>query len=207
MKQRLIQEAIGWGLAIVGAALVGCSTEPPPLTGPKEQDIETAKPSYWLDKPAAVSVFCDDYDKLWTACGDTARVELFTLDRQDYREGELTTQPLISKQIFEPWRPDTGDFYSAMQNTLQTIRRTIAFEFEKIPGGYTVTPKVLVERLYMRPNRITNPTQAPGSFTAGEPTGVLGGNAENATPYWYAIGRDLAMESQLAQSIKQRIGS
>jgi hypothetical protein len=208
MKRRFARQILAFIVVFgFGSQMVGCATEPPPLTEPKKLDPETAKASYWLDKPAAASIFGADYDKLWNACGDTARYELFTLDRQDYREGLLTTHPLISKQIFEPWRPDTGDFYSTMQNSLQTIRRTIQFEFDTIPGGYTVTPKVLVERLYMRARRITNPSQAPGSFDTGEPTGVMGGSLDGGTPYWYAVGRDLAMEAELAQMVKQRIGS
>jgi len=183
--------------------------EPPAdvlLDAPKV-DPQTAQGSYWLSQPAAATVYADDYDKLWNICSDLARDELFTLDRQDYRDGFLITQPLVSKQIFEPWRPDTGDFYGVVQNSLQTIRRTIHFEFDKLPGGYIVTPKVVVERFSQHTKRVTSTAQYHSVFSNNDPLDVTRKQYEQQLDNaWYAIGRDPAMEAKLAKAIKQKLG-
>lgn len=190
------------------AGLIGCAAAPPPLE-PPELNPATATADYWLKQPAEATVFSDNYDKLWNTCEELARNELFELDREDYRDGLLTTKPLVSKQIFEPWRPDTGDTYEVVQNSLQTIRRTIEFDFEKLPGGYTVTPKVVVERLASRNPHITSTAEYGGVVTGAEAGAMPAVGAQNETtpPYWYAINRDRPMEAQLAKTIEQRLGS
>lgn len=189
----------------------GCASGPPPQPAP-QPDPATAYPQYWLSKPAAASVWSGNYDKLWGACGDVARDELFILDREDYRDGLLTTQPLVSRQFFEIWRPDTGDTHDLIINSLQSIRRTIRFEFEKSSGGYSATPKVLIERLSQPEVRTTTAAryrslfatpQLPSDHGPRMVEGALGTFGED----WYAIGRDLKMEEQLAQAVKQRLGS
>ena len=96
---------------------------------------------------------------------------------------------------------------AAVQNSLQTIRRTVRFRFDKSPGGYTVTPKVLVERFSQPTKRITSAAQYRSTFAYETPdssvereTGV-----RDTGEYWYAIGRDEAMESQLAERIKDKL--
>jgi hypothetical protein len=196
-------------LTATALLFAGCASELPPKLAP-QPDPATAYPKYWLSKPAAASVLSQDYEMLWDACGDVARDDLFTVDRQDYRDGLLTTQPLISRQFFEFWRPDTGDAKGVVMNSLQTIRRTIRFDFEKLPDGYAATPRVLVERLSQPEGRVTSPAQYRGFFS--EPTlpeehasrfaeAELGTYGED----WYAIGRDYKMEEQLAQAVKQRL--
>jgi hypothetical protein len=203
-----------WHIAILaviiaGAILSGCDSEPQPLTEPVKLDPATAKPSYWLNMPAAASVFCDDYDKLWVVCGDVARDELFTLDREDYRDGLLTTHPMISRQFFEFWRPDTGDTYGVVQNSLQSVRRSIEFHFDKLPGGYTVSPKVLIERLARENQRVSVSAQYQEVFNSQIYTSAdrqAGAKAPDSASTWYATGRDLAMEAELAKIIQQRLG-
>lgn len=196
-------------LILLSILISGCATEfaPPPVA---PVDPATAKNDYWLDKPAAASVFAGDYDKLWDICIATAHAELFELDRRDYRDGLLTTHPLISRQIFEFWRPDSGDLYSVVQNSLQTTRRTIYFQFDRLPGGYTVTPKVVVERFATRDKRITSPGQYRSAFQSVDPNQPRPPPQPGIDPNdkeWYAIGRDLAMEAELARSIKHALGT
>jgi hypothetical protein len=190
------------------AVLAGCvSQEQTSLELPHTQDAKTAHAEYWLAKPAAASVFGTDYDQLWNVCEDLARRDLFLLDRQDYRDGLLTTKPLVSRQFFEPWRPDTGDGYGVLQNSLQTIRRTIYFEFQKLPGGYVVTPKVVVERSASPTKHITSSSQYAFIFAYQPPSAnEIASGAPAAGYFWYAIGRDLAMEAQMATAIKEKIG-
>src|SRR5207245_5438405 len=64
------------------------------------------------------------------------------LDREDYREGLLTTLPLVSKQSFEIWRRDVVTVPAIAQSTLATFRRTVRFQFSKREdGGYIAAPR------------------------------------------------------------------
>jgi hypothetical protein len=187
-------------LAPVVLVLAGCSSEPVPLTEPPQIDPATAKPDYWLSKPAAATIYCASYDKLWDICSQTAVVYFYAIDRQDYREGLLTTHPLVSKQIWEFWRHDAGDGYYEMQDTAQAIRRTIQFDFDRpSAGGCTVTPKVLIERFVQPNRRISSTGEYRPYFSPID-------SKERANDYWYAIGRDYEMESALALAIKQKVG-
>lgn len=194
-------------------ALAGCASSAPPLPpGMPQPDPTTGKVDYWLAQPGAASVFCPDYDRLWDTCQSTARDDQFAFDQDDYRQGLLTTRPLPSRQFFEIWRNDCGDSYGVAQSSLQTIRRTIDFEFQSLPGGFVVTPKVVVERLAQLTLRITSPAEYSRAFTGVEPLSndpaqeaarvVL----QDSTEHWYAIGRDSALEAELAQEIQRRIG-
>jgi hypothetical protein len=189
-------------LVMIGA---GCSSEPAPLSAPPEPDPATATAGYWLAKPAAAAVGGANYDQLWDACADVARGEYFGLDRQDYREGLLTTRPLVSKQVWEFWRSDAGDLYYAVEDSVQTVRRTIHFEFDRQANGCTVTPKVLVERLAQPSRQITSSGEYRNLFRV-ETQQRVPGDVGPSDEYWYAVGRDYAMEAELAQAIQSRLG-
>ncbi len=92
--------------------LAGCAGNSPdlPATRPAIMTIpaERATADYWLKQPAVASVGSQDYQKLWAACSQTLRNYQFDIQQQDYREGVLTTWPMISMQFFEVWRSDTG---------------------------------------------------------------------------------------------------
>jgi hypothetical protein len=86
-----------------------------------------------------------------------------------------------------------------MEDTVQAIRRTVRFDFERQPGGgCTVTPKVLIERFVQPNKRITSTGEYRQYFSPIDST-------ELNVDYWYAIGRDYEMESDLAIAIRQRM--
>jgi hypothetical protein len=66
-----------------------------PPSAPPQLDPASAKPEFWLGKPAAVTIYGADYDRMWEICSQVATADLFSLDRQDYREGVLTTHPMV----------------------------------------------------------------------------------------------------------------
>jgi hypothetical protein len=159
-----------------------------------------------MAKPAEAAVTSGDFQRLWEACANTVRNYQFTLDRQDYRNGVLTTQPVISKQIFEPWRRDAGTFHAIMQSTLDTIRRTIRFDFVRADNGsYIARPKVLVERLSQLQRRITSASEYTLVFTAPGANTTTDQGVIIPARYWYAIGRDEAMERDLADSVRDKV--
>lgn len=187
----------------------GCITGPsnPAATQPATAiDPDRATPGYWIDQPPAAQVTSDQFQPLWDACRKSARDRFFQIDRDDYRDGLLTTFPVISEQFFEPWRRDVGDGDGLLESSLATVRRTLRFEFVRNENSWTVTPKVLIERYSLAERRITSVTQyrtiVQGSVEPDRP-GPDGTRIPNA--YWYATGRDTALEKTLADEIRDRL--
>jgi hypothetical protein len=197
---------------------LGCaSSEPTGLTisqaspeRPMATDIppEQATSSYWLSQPAPAAAVGFDFNKLCDACLDSARDRQFTVDRTDYRDGVITTRPMVSQQFFEFWRSDVGTFDGVLQSSLQTIRRSIHFELSRSEDGlYTAHPKVLVEKLSLVQRRITSVAQYRYIFSplGNDATFTTAQGTVVPTRYWYAIGRDEALEKQLAESIAKKL--
>src|SRR5438034_1482151 len=138
-------------LVALSLLLAGCQIHQPPNAPTTRPSLATTQPSYWLSLPATSAVEAKDFDQLWNACEDSARHFGFILDRLDRRAGLITTQPLVSKQFFEFWRPDvvTGD--DLADSSIATYRRTLRFQLEKLDGGksgggYRASPSILIER-------------------------------------------------------------
>jgi hypothetical protein len=190
----------------------GCaaSQSGPPAHSATDIDPNLAKSDYWFAKPGIVHVPCSDYEALWETAIRVAHRDWFLLDRTDYREGELTTRPLISRQFFEPWRTDVGDAYGVLQSSLGTVRRTIHFDIRRLDDGtYSVTPKVLVERHSVAEHRITSVTDYQDVFSIDRPLveSEDEAGAEVMPDYWYSIGRDYALERRLADQLRAGLPS
>jgi hypothetical protein len=198
-------------LALLGiAGCAGSSDELPPTTHPSATAVpaDHATAAYWYNEPAVASVTSPDFKKLWDACALTLRDDQFEIDREDYRLGFLTTWPMISKQAFEFWRSDTGSVDEMMLSTLQTVRRTVRIEVARAPdGSFIARPKVLVEQFSHPERRLSNPSQYGEAFTplAEPPMRVTEEGATIPNRYWYALGRDEAMERELARSVREKI--
>jgi hypothetical protein len=198
-----------WGcesVRITSAPVTRPSPDAVQLTAGSPRGLE-ATPGYWYDKPALSSVTSLDFQKLWDACADVSHFDSFMIDRQDYRLGLMTTRPMVSKQFFEFWRSDACTVYDIAQSSLQTIRRTIRWEFDRTQDGdYVVRPKVLVERLWESSQRLTSVSEYRSLYVVpykySKPQ-TLEGLALGR--YWYAIGRDPAMEKQLANAVRERV--
>ena len=194
--------------ALVCGHLAGCAAS---ATGPlaTEADPATATPAYWIAQPATEAVTHSDYDALWEAARSTARWRGFRIDRQDYRGGVLMTHPLASKQAFEVWRKDVVTLPGVAESTLATVRRIVRFDIaEQEDGTYACVPKVVVERYAQTERRITSVTQYRESFSTEE--GMFGSRERDKgvnipVNYWYAIGRDAALERDLAAGIRGRL--
>lgn len=195
-------------LAIAGCA--GNSEEIAPTTQPAATAVpaDHATAAYWYGKPAVASVSSPEFKKLWDACAQTLINDQFEIDRDDYRMGLLTTWPMVSKQALEFWRSDAGSLDGTVLSTLQTVRRTVRFEVTRTPdGSYIAQPKVLVEKFSHPERRLSNPSQYSEAFTplAETNTRLTEEGATVANRYWYALGRDEAMERELANSVREKI--
>jgi hypothetical protein len=171
-------------------------------------DPKQALPDFWYDKPASATVASSDFQKLWNASADEARARLFEIDRTDFRSGLLTTKPLVCKQFFEVWRSDDVTLRDVTLSSIQPIRRTIHFEFRRLPDGlYEMSPKVLVERESVSERRVSSVTQyqqATASIPGlGTPETDLGQSLPDN--YWYAVSRDDALERDLASAIRSKL--
>jgi hypothetical protein len=194
-------------MLVACAVCPGCITGPSStISGPIATDIDpqTAKSDYWFDQPGTVQVVGRDFDKLWGATEEAARHRFFFLDRVDYRDGLLTTAPALSEQFFEPWRGDALTMRDVGMSSLQSIRRTVHFEFvRRGDGAYVMTPKVLVERASFEEQHLSSSVEfrnavAPAAYPRAAET-----YNPNAPPlvYWYSIGRDAALEQALADDV------
>ena len=149
-----------------------------------------------------------DFDRLWHACADVARDRQFVIDRQDFRGGVLTTEPLVSAQFFEPWRRDAITADAVAESSLATIRRTIRFAFKSADNGtFSVVPQVVVERYSSAERRITNAMLYRSAFKRTTATGTRESDRGVQLParYWYRIGNDAALERDLAEAVRRRL--
>jgi len=172
-------------------------------------DPKTAQIAYWLDKPTIAHVSWRDFDRLWNASRDSMQDDGFAIDRRDYREGVLTSLPLVSKAAYEIWRNDVQTAHDLDQSTVGTVRRTIRFDIRRLAdGSFQASPRVLVERYCMIERRVTSVSQYQDIFSIR----LLDVNRENeeagmAIPaeYWYPIARDYTLEHQLAKSVERHL--
>lgn len=193
-------------------SLPSCIRGTPDPTAPRATAIpvEQADPDYWLQQPANVSARFTDFDKLFDACQHVANRRGFRIDRADFRAALLTTKPLTSSQIFEPFISDITTVQAGVRSNLATYRRTVFFEFartETEPPVFTVTPKVLIERQATRNGRAG---PAVVSTAAVNPTLVIGSREQDAgqfipVTYWYATGRDAELERRFVRDLTTRL--
>ena len=158
---------------------------------------------YWLDLPAVASVSDPDYGPL--GCRPpAARACSFSIDRVDYRDGTMTTKPLVSKQFFEVWKGDVVDGHDLLQSSLGTMRRIIHFQISHGEDGGYIQPKVIVECYSAAERRITSVTQYLNIFSYEH--GLVGEQTDEGqlvpTEYWYSVGRDPHLEKHLADLMR-----
>ncbi len=173
-------------------------------------DPAQANIAYWLARPAVAGASDPDFFRLWAACESAARDRFFKIDREDQRSGLLTTEAMISKQFFELWRTDVVSPSDVLRSSLATQRRTLRFEIARSEGhGFIVRPKVVIEQQAVAEKEI--PSAAEYTRALGG-TRVIGDRASDAgqgipQDYWYAVGRDHALEKDLARGITARLAS
>ncbi len=79
-----------------------------------------------VSKPNPSPIDGRAYDRAFAAAGQSLRDMGFDLDRQDYRFGEVTTQPLTAPTFFEPWHGQNTTAAQAAESTLNHQRRIVA---------------------------------------------------------------------------------
>jgi hypothetical protein len=212
------------GVAITAAMLiVGCASRQPNRNAPSAQpaadtrapatqpSVASARPAYWLRRPAIAIVEAADFDHLWRACEESARHFGFTPDRLDYRGGVMTTLPLTSKQFWEVWRNDVATIEDVANSSLSTYRRTIRFDIEKLDaGGYRAAPRIVIERYARTESPITASVYLRNAFRTQRNSRAWGSRETDRgvyipRQYWYATGRDEALERNVAAEVRKQL--
>jgi hypothetical protein len=189
------------------AAGVTAATQPSP---PPQPSVASARPAYWLRRPAIATIEAADFDQLWRACDEAARHFGFTPDRLDYRGGVMTTLPLTSKQFWELWRNDVAALEDVANSSLATYRRTIRFDIEKTATGYRAAPRVVIERYARTETPITASVYLRNAFRTQRNSRAWGSRETDRgvylpRQYWYATGRDEALEKNVASEARKQL--
>jgi hypothetical protein len=202
-----------WIALLLIPLLAGCVSGPSrgSDTGAKATTIDpaTATPRHWMDKPATARISGTNYDRLWAACDAATRHYHFIPDVLNYRQGIMTSKPLVSKSAGEFWRNDVLDGDDLTKSTIATCRRTIRYDIEKTSDDrYEVGVKVLVERSSQFERRVTTGIQFRDAFGPYPPSAEFRSDdgAKQEAQYWYAVGRDETLEKALAQVIEEKLG-
>ena len=186
----MILVAISGSVAFLGCTVPGFIGKPqnPAATQPATVvDPKLAESAYWLAQPATSQLTGRDFTTMWNAAEQVAHDYYFKIDLRDFRGGQLVTEPLIGKQFFELWKKDSATGRDVAESTLDSIRRTVHFQFTQNEGGtYTVTPKVVVEKL----------SSVEAKYRE---------NFELPPTYWYAVRRDAVLEQKLTEALRKRL--
>jgi hypothetical protein len=180
------------------------ATQPATAADPKSNQWD-----YWFDKPAVTEVSSPDFDKLWNACRATLVADGFVIDRTDYRDGVMTTLPLVSKQFYEVWRMDVVTVHDLAQSSLGTMRRTVRIDIRRGDDGkFHAAPRVVVDRFSLLAKRITSVAQYRSVFAITTNDVRLSTEEEGpnvVAQYWYPVARDYNLEKDIVNWTKWRL--
>ena len=158
------------------------------------------------------SIYGGNYDVMWRE----ARILLsqlgFRLDRQDYRQGVLTTLPLESPNVAEFWAPDRESFKSSLEATVNYYRRTVRVIIEPRNNfeSYRISVQVLVERQTNPTEDLRGPVHAgAGAFTR-QRSGLRSDFVpsvprDELKPIWYTVGREPGFEKFILKKLMTKI--
>jgi hypothetical protein len=135
-------------IALMGL-LMGCQNGPPPVA---------------TSRPATAELSFEE-DAVWQACLDVLWEYDFRVDRQDRRDGVITTYPLTGKSWFEFARKDAATTGDALESTVQTICRTVEIHIAKDEAGKCLLSVTARTSRSDRPElQVTNSSQAHEMF-------------------------------------------
>ena len=180
-------------------AACGCAGPPRPVANP-------------------VRIAPQEYRSVFDASVDVLRNFGFRVDRRDYRFGVITTQPLGSATVFEPWKSTNTTLRQSLQGTLNDEQRIVRIQFEPVrpesqdagddplgrPRAYEVGVEVQVERHDLPVRYLTGSTDGFRIFgTLRSVPAELRRRGIRASS-WRPVARDPHLEHRLLARILRR---
>lgn len=151
------------------------------------------------------------YDAAFDAAIEILRDYGFSIDRQDYRFGLVTTRPLVSPTLFEPWRTTNTSPGQMAQGTLNTQRRIVRVALKPVVVAAGAAPKY---QLTVQVTLIK--LQQPLKHLNGSTSGFSIVSHYSAVPaewkedgisraYWIPDGADPLLARRLIDDISKRV--
>ena len=155
-------------------------------------------------------VYKATYDNVWKQASGVISDAGFTMDRQDYRLGAITTFPLTSAQIVEFWKPQHVNVTDALENTINSQRRYIKLTISNVEGKadfYEISIQVIVERETNPSEQIGGPVFVEGSGFGRNALTLQSDYATSASEKgrWMVLGHDPDLERKLMDALFNRI--
>jgi len=167
------------------------------------------------------------YDAVYHAAVDVLRDRGFVVDRQDYRFGTVASEPLGAGTLVEVWRPNHATMNTALNASLNDHRRTVILTLAPLdppaadpadaaaePGTpTTATPRFYWLDVEVVIERRQDPRRRVGGAARGGAVSYLSATPVELTrrgitgTYWLPVGRDTALEQELAVEVLQRAGA
>lgn len=156
------------------------------------------------------------YAAIFHAAVKVLRQRGFSIDRKNYRFGKITTYPLISPTVFEPWKNQNATLSLALDSTVNEMARIVTvsllpdktqsktqWQHGRWMGDYNLKVVVSLQRREYPIRRLIG---SSGGYVfnslAAVPT-EMASRGITAT-YWESVGHDTAMEKQLVDQIVKR---
>lgn len=155
-------------------------------------------------RPEPKTEVCGQEDRLWELCRQELHQRGFEVAYQNRIEGVLESQPRISSQWFELGGRDTADAYSALESSLQSVRRRIRFFIEPMADQSCCRCEVMVERLALGENAVDGSYRVGDVLRRAGGAPVLKGN-QRRTEHWVELGKDSALAQALLTSLDSKL--
>lgn len=145
-----------------------------------------------------------NFERTWEKCVDVLHQYKFTLQRENRPAGTIETDYKVGAGVLEPWHPDSVNAASRWESTFQSIRRKVIVRI--IPddegAGYLVGIEAFKEREDL-PGGVAK-TRGASTFNEYEPGTQDLSRAIDQAPVsgWVPLGRDLALERDMLQSLQ-----
>ena len=142
----------------------------------------------------------------WETTVDVLHRYGFRIARESRLEYRIETEPMVGSGILEPWFGDSVGKGNRLESTLQSIRRRVVVTVAPHEaGGYLIGVEAVKEREDVAGQVANNPGYAATQEYRDNRTDLDRVVGQTAPSGWYPIGRDLALEQHLAESLQNAL--
>jgi len=186
------------GIVIVALALA--------LTG-------CARPS--IHRSNVIAIEAEEYNRVFDATVLVLREYGFTVDRHDFRHGVVTTIPVSSPTVLEPWSNQNRTTAQALGNTLTHQRRILTVSLtametdqaevdEGDEGDFELRVEAQIERRQVPRRHMTRSAAGHRILGTLHTTPAELADRGITHDYWAAVGRDAPLEQHILATVIRR---